>query len=101
MKQVKIYGSSDDLIEIEGDLKGADEYNQENGVFDCAGLRIGVGYTPWGTWGIAVAPIDEDITPKAENIRLTVHERGYSMQLDMEVPDDAYIVLVQEAMPGA
>jgi len=32
MPDVTIYGASDDLIEVEGDVPGCDEYNQESAV---------------------------------------------------------------------
>lgn len=65
MGDVKIYGASDDLVEVEGEgVLGADEYP-----CDRARLRlIGDGKTTLvaiayhdGVWGISVQPIHEDI----------------------------------------
>jgi hypothetical protein len=87
MKHLTIYGASDDLIEIEGDVKGADEYPAEDATFVIGGLEVRVTFD--GEWWIACKPVDEDFAIACENIVLTQHEKGYSMQLDMDVPDDA------------
>jgi hypothetical protein len=62
---VTIYGSSDDLIEIEGEAEGCDEYNAEKGVFllhgDDRHTRVTVEYDENGCWQIGVAPADEGI----------------------------------------
>lgn len=64
MSTVTIYGSSDDLIEIEGDAKGCDEYNAEEGTFVLIGsegkARVHVSYLDGGVWGIRVSPVEED-----------------------------------------
>jgi hypothetical protein len=89
MKHLAFYGASDDLIEIEGDFR--EEVNQEEARFEIAGLQIDVIYE--GVWGIYVRQIDEDIAMTADNLKLTIQlrmdgEPGYSMRLDLDVPDD-------------
>ena len=90
MKHFAMYGASDDLIEFEGDFR--DELNKEEDSFEIAGLEIAIQYE--GTWAIMVCQIDEDIDVTAENLKLSVQPRmtgdgnGYSMRLDMDVPDE-------------
>lgn len=91
MKSLRFYGASDDLIEVEGDVPGADEYPGEATSFTVAGLQVGVRYFTNGVWGIILAQVDEDVPITAQDLRFSVHESGYSMQLDMDVPDDAYV----------
>lgn len=101
MKELRFYGSSDDLIEVEGDVPGADEYNGEIALFGVAGLFVRVWYGGFsGCWGIAVEQVDEDTPVLAENMRLAVKMRevgpdagrvGYSMLLTMDVPDDSRV----------
>lgn len=103
MKHVKVYGSSDDLMEIEGDVPGCDEYNGEHGAWTVAGLRIALRYGDNGCWHIKVGQIDEDVAVTAENLTLSINPRidgrpGYSMLLDLDVPDDAYVTA--EAVPA-
>lgn len=116
MKHLTIYGASDDLIEIEDrsaaeqefgsdgwkkigeNVKGADEYDGEDATFVIAGLEIRV--FGGGDWWIAVKPVDEDFPVKAENITLTQHPSGYSMQLDLDVPDDVAHIVRTHAPTG-
>lgn len=60
---VTFYGASDDLIEVEGDVPGCDEYNGEDAHFIVVGfegkVRVRVWYTEHGVWAIAVAPVHE------------------------------------------
>ena len=49
MAEVTIYGASDDLIEVYGDVTG------ESGA-----LRVVVQYDKHGNWGVGVAPVNED-----------------------------------------
>lgn len=97
MNHITIYGASDDLIEIEGKVRGCDEYPSDEAAFEVAGLGITVTFAQGGTWHISVGPLDEDIPVQAENMVLSVHERGYSMQLDMDIPEGAYIT--RKAIP--
>lgn len=66
MSDVIIYGSSDDLIEVEGSVPGCDEYAAESATFVLHGglgdaARITVMYGGSGMWSIAIAPLDEDV----------------------------------------
>jgi hypothetical protein len=67
MQTAKFWGSSDDLIEVEG-VKGGDEFLSESnssneliaGVFNLGGLvRIYAIYD--ACWSFAVSKVDEDI----------------------------------------
>jgi hypothetical protein len=91
---ISFYGSSDDLIEIEGDIKGCDEYPAQpaNNDFVVAGLTVSVGYGVNGCWVIIVQQLDEDVEVEAKNMRLSVAPNGYSMLLEMDVPKGSYIV---------
>lgn len=76
---ITIFGASDDLIEIEGDAKGCDEYTATEGTFIayCSGgetVRFTVRFTPRGVWGIEFEPVDEDIPMPA----ITVSSDGYT-----------------------
>lgn len=104
MKELRFYGASDDLIEVEGDVPGADEYNGERAEFLIAGLVVTVTYEPSGCWQIAVCMEDEGVPVLAENVALRVCDaeaRGlpeyagwspYSMLLSMDVPDGCELV---------
>lgn len=78
MSVVTIYGSSDDLIEIEGTEPGCDEYNADDAHFVLIGpegqVRIRVWYGKRGVWIIAAAPVEED----APMLPLTIQGLGYS-----------------------
>lgn len=94
MKHIAFYGSSDDLIEIEGDWR--EEFNGESKSFEIAGLHVSVQYGRSGCWEIRIVQQDEEITVTAEEMKLSIQplagmdgsDPGYSMRLDMEVPDD-------------
>lgn len=65
MHTVIIYGASDDLIEVEGQVPGCDEYNAEAGSFIVssaeASSRVGVHYGKNGCWAVSCGPISEDV----------------------------------------
>jgi hypothetical protein len=79
---VTFYGASDDLIEVEGDAPGCDEYNEDDASFlvvcdGDAGCIVHIGYTHNGTWQIGVQPIGENVPmPNA-----TIGATGYSAHL--------------------
>lgn len=56
MNVVKIYGASDDLIEIDGEVKGCDEYSPDD---DIGYVELSTGdvfkveYTKGGTWRVS------------------------------------------------
>jgi hypothetical protein len=91
---ISFYGSSDDLIEIEGDIKGCDEYDVGGQItsFVVAGLSVSLQYAYGGCWSISVNLVDEDVAVEAKNMRLSVAPNGYSMLLEMDVPKGSYIV---------
>ena len=79
--RVVIYGSSDDLIEVEGKVPGCDEYNGERATFVLIGQHddqstVRVRYAENGCWAIEVAPLDEDIALIPCVIEMS--GRGYS-----------------------
>lgn len=61
--RVVIYGSSDDLIEVEGDAPGCDEYSAEDATFVLSGplgsARVRMVYE--GVWAITIAQLAEDV----------------------------------------
>ena len=87
-RHLTFYGASDDLIEVEGDVPGCDEYPGEDSTFLVAGIAVRVFYGP-GVWAITVVQIDEDVPVLAENITLAA--QGYSMRLDLDVPAGSYV----------
>lgn len=79
MSVVTLYGASDDLIEVEGDCSGCDEYNSEDSHFVLIGhsgasVRVRVWYTRRGLWAIAVAPTEED----SAMLPVEITGRGYT-----------------------
>jgi hypothetical protein len=64
MSDVTIYGASDDLIEVDGDVPGCDEYSGESAELLLTGPEGGVWvmvtYGTNGCWAIGVGPVDED-----------------------------------------
>jgi hypothetical protein len=106
MSTITFYGSSDDLVDVEGDIPGCDEYNIEMTTFEDAGLRVQVEFLAQGRWGITVVQIDEDTPVTATNVHFEMREpdtneaalRGeaplhppYSVRLVMDVPDDSQV----------
>jgi len=53
MATIKIYGASDDLIEVEGKVPGCDEYNGEVGFIELSlGYVFRIEYTKEGVWEV-------------------------------------------------
>jgi hypothetical protein len=96
MQTAIFYGASDDLIEIDG-VKGGDEFgawfNSEElmqGCFVLGGvMKIYAIYD--GCWHFSIGPVDEDIEMPDWPIRYKLHERGYSVQLEIDVPDNVAV----------
>lgn len=86
MNTIKLYGASDDLIEVEGDVSGCDEYNGADAHFVLVGAsaqtRIRVWYTARGVWAISAAPTDEDVAMLPVSINNA--ETGYSAEATVE-----------------
>lgn len=92
MHSVTFYGSSDDLVEIGGDAKGADEFNVSPSDRDLgyAGtwmvngiLRVNAFY--YGTWYFAPEMIDEDRhIPEGWTLTIRNSEmNAYSLMLEI------------------
>ena len=96
MKHIKFYGVSDDLIEVEGEVPGCDEYNGETATFMVAGLRVKVAFERNGCWSVTACQIDEEVAVEAENVTLSVSSGGYAMLLEMDVPDGSYVTKASE-----
>lgn len=99
MKTLSVYGSSDDLIEMEG-IEGADEFNPKGfrdsddimASFDVVsgvdGLRIYAIYD--GCWSFAVGQTNDSYPLPDWPIRIT-NEHDYSVRLEIDCPDDARV----------
>jgi len=106
---LKIYGASDDLVEIEG--PGGDEVGcYDSGVLitigwteaqagkDAKGLVVRMRYGSPGfgsTWSAEVGQIDEDILIPW-NVTVRVAERPYSALVIVDCPDDTPVTWVVE-----
>jgi hypothetical protein len=106
--EVRIYGASDDLVEVRG-CSGADEFSApEPGVWrgdlvapDGGALRVHVMYD--GCWHVAVGQVDEDFPLPDWPLRFEVQRAGarqervgYSTALIAEVPDGTRLTNVGE-----
>ena len=103
MRTVTIYGASDDLIEIEGStLPEPDEFSpapKDPGVVkieDTEGgrLLVFVQYAANGLspcWMIGLSQVDEDDPLPAWPMRWSIAERGYSLSLEIDLPDGSII----------
>lgn len=90
MPTVTFYGASDDLVEVDGDVPGCDEYCAPAAAFEVAGLRVGVEYhEASGTWEIGVGLISENTEVVAQDVRLD--SDGYTMRLTLYVPPGSYV----------
>ena len=106
-KRITFWGASDDLVEIEGDVPGCDEYAcyAETLVFQIrgGGCRMNVVCiygVSGGTWCFAPALVDEgegfpDWPLQIQACDIGRHRTDpYSMMLVIDVPDDAEVVLL-------
>lgn len=93
---IRIYGASDDLVEIEGH-PGGDEVGCESSAVVVSigdrvrGLVVRIEYSPkWagnvGCWAAAVSPIDEDVPMYPVTIELEP-ERKYSAMVLVDAPE--------------
>lgn len=88
---IKVYGASDDLVEIEGDVR--DEIGSTGGGQviigdEAGGIRIVAKYAVAkgiGVWRLGVEPIDEDV-PVPWPVRVEQTERGYSLAVIVDCP---------------
>jgi hypothetical protein len=80
---VVIYGASDDLIEVEGDVPGCDEYNDEAATFVLTGdggqVRVGMRYGRSGCWEATIAPLDEGVAGPTATVSIS----GYTARVEV------------------
>ncbi len=95
MKTLKIYGASDDLVEMDG-IAGADEFNcyKDESLLatfvlkaDNERLRIHAIYD--GSWCFALGQVEEDDPMPPWPVRRTWS--GYSEHVEIDVPDHARV----------
>lgn len=110
MNEVIFYGSSDDLIEVDGTIPGCDEFNESEGSFEVAGLRIDVEYQSNGCWSVRACQVDESVPVTAESVALDLPSSGglseealrgeappypsYSVRLRLIVPDGSHVTKI-------
>jgi len=96
MKTLVVYGSSDNIITATG-IPGGNEFyssNPNNNNAIQAALSVGgkvvILALYWnGVWSFSISQIDENVPLPADwAIRLAPHRNGYSMEVQMDVPDD-------------
>lgn len=97
MKTLTIYGSSDDLIEMDG-IRGATEFcicsdDDIIGSFQVGGkIRIHAIYDNNGCWCFAIGKVDEGVPLPDWPIRITNAKNDYSTYVEIDVPDDVSLV---------
>ena len=111
MKEVSFWGSSDDLVEIDGDIPGCDEYNvyqKISGIMDKFRIYSSEGdldiYAVYnGEWvfapGLAVDEPDQEgvsIPKWAEKVYIENAPNWYSVLMILWVPDDARVELISD-----
>ena len=102
MKKMIISGYSDDCRDILGDFH-EEEYQDVAKVIRPNGEGI---YIIWsysekvrnGCWSIGFCQLGEDVPiPEwARNIKMNMAENGYSVQMELEVPDDTRVEWEEE-----
>lgn len=102
MTTITIHGASDDLVEIDGDVEGADEYGvglsgHWEGVIDAPGgdtARLYVDYRSTGTWTVALGQYEEDYSLPDWPTTTTVDTNRcpYSVLMTIELPEGSRIV---------
>lgn len=96
---LRFYGASDDLVEVEGDVR--EEYNPgyetgrwEGVVTDASGHRllVVVTYAQSGTWAVGIAPVEEGLAlPENWTYDFALLDSDYSVTLTIDGPE-AFIV---------
>lgn len=92
MKELKFYGSSDDLFVVNGFF--VEEIENEPYAYivqsESEGrLVVTASYMINGCWSIGISPVDEDVAIPDWYMKFCLNSNGYSTQLMMFVPDDA------------
>lgn len=100
MKELRFYGASDDLFECEGAIR------EEIGCFSVAGIyhlkssegemQVIANYTDNACWAIGVCQVEEDLPIPNWPASYSTHEKGYSVVLTLQVPDDTILVMDDE-----
>ncbi len=98
MKELRFYGASDDLFECEGAIREEINCYDRPGIYHLKSAEgempvMGI-YTDNGCWSVGVCQIDEDVTIPAWSTSFCMRDKGYSVVLSIQVPDDT--VLVQD-----
>ena len=99
-KTLKFYGASDDLFEVEGAIREEIYCYHKPGIYHLKSAEgevlVMATYTEEGCWAIGLCQIEEDAPVPSWPVTYSMHERGYSVQLTMEVPDDTQLVMENE-----
>lgn len=103
-RTLKFYGASDDLFEVEGTIGGEPD---EIGCYDetaavkvaneHGGLFVVAHYAPKNLaacWSIGLMQLDEDVPLPNWPMKWSTGGRGYSVLLEIEVPDSAVVSAV-------
>ncbi len=93
MQTASFYGSSDDLVEVEG-IRGADEFDGDVVNLIVGGvLMVTFIYVTPGVWQVGVRQVFNDVPiPGDWNILILPHSNGYSPKLVVQVPDAVGVV---------
>lgn len=97
-KTLQFYGASDDCFEITGAIREEIYCISKPGVYHLKSTEgellvvalYGIGNK--GCWSIGLCQVDEDVPVPTWPVTYTMHERGYSVLMTMEVPDDTHLV---------
>jgi len=99
-KTLWFYGASDDLFEVEGAIREEISCFNELGIYHLKSsegeVLVTASYTDEGCWAIGLGQVKEGVPVPAWPVSYGMHERGYSVQLTMEVPDDTQLVMADE-----
>jgi len=101
---VRIYGVSDDLVEVDG-VNGADEYSAfgrvtriEIGDVKSGGLAVELEYRENGCWAATVIPLSDDVAFRWP-VSASLGGRGYSAQVEVDCPYDTPYKITQYPCP--
>jgi len=96
MKTLRFYGTSDDLLECEGDVED-EACNNGRGdlsfVLESSSgrMRVAAVYVAGGVWAIGVCQVEENDELPLWPIQYGTHENGYSALLRVDCPDDVQV----------
>jgi hypothetical protein len=88
---LRIYGASDDLVEIEGDVQEEIGCYDTQVTLEIGGLDGGIrviadyGVDKAAVWRLALEPVDEDV-PVPWPVRTELGGRGYSLVIIVDCP---------------